>query len=60
MLDRNTFLRPTAHRGLHDAAKGIIENTAAAFEAAIAKGYGIECDVRPAAWALSPATRPRR
>ena len=51
MLDRNTFLRPTAHRGLHDAAKGIIENTTAAFEAAIAKGYGIECDVRPAACA---------
>ena len=49
MLDRNAFLRPIAHRGLHDAAKGVIENTAAAFEAAIAKGYGIECDVRPAA-----------
>lgn len=48
MLDP-TFLRPIAHRGLHDAAKGVIENTAPAFEAAIAKGYGIECDVRPAA-----------
>jgi glycerophosphoryl diester phosphodiesterase len=51
MLDRTTFLRPIAHRGLHDAEKGIIENTTAAFEAAIAKGYGIECDVRPAACA---------
>ena len=51
MRDRAAFLRPIAHRGLHDAAKGIIENTAAAFEAAIAKGYGIECDVRPAACA---------
>lgn len=48
MLDR-AFLRPIAHRGLHDAAKGVIENTAPAFEAAIAKGYGIECDIRPAA-----------
>jgi glycerophosphoryl diester phosphodiesterase len=49
MLDRDKFLRPIAHRGLHDAAKGIVENTAPAFEAAIAKGYGIECDIRPAA-----------
>ncbi len=49
MLDRKTFLRPIAHRGLHDAAKGIIENTSPAFEAAIAKGYGIECDLQPAA-----------
>jgi glycerophosphoryl diester phosphodiesterase len=49
MLDRATFIRPIAHRGLHSARKGIIENTAPAFQAAIAKGYGIECDVRPAA-----------
>jgi glycerophosphoryl diester phosphodiesterase len=48
MRDRSAFLRPIAHRGLHDAAKGIIENTVAAFEAAIVRGYGIECDVRPA------------
>jgi glycerophosphoryl diester phosphodiesterase len=47
MRDRSAFLRPIAHRGLHDAAKGIIENTPAAFAAAIAKGYGIECDLRP-------------
>jgi glycerophosphoryl diester phosphodiesterase len=51
MRDRADFLRPIAHRGLHDAAVGIIENTPAAFEAAIAAGYGIECDVRPAACA---------
>jgi glycerophosphoryl diester phosphodiesterase len=51
MLDRKTFLRPIAHRGLHDATKGIVENTTAAFEAAIARGFGIECDVRPAACA---------
>lgn len=48
MLDAAAFLKPIAHRGLHDAGNGLVENTAAAFEAAIAKGYGIECDVRPA------------
>jgi glycerophosphoryl diester phosphodiesterase len=48
MLDRAAFVRPIAHRGLHNAAKGAIENTAPAFEAAIAAGYGIECDLRPA------------
>ena len=38
--------RPIAHRGLHDAATGIIENTATAFQAAVDGGYGIECDVQ--------------
>ena len=38
--------RPIAHRGLHDASAGVIENTASAFSAAIAAGYGIECDVQ--------------
>lgn len=42
------LVRPIAHRGLHDKSRGIIENTLSAFEAAIAKGYGIECDLRPA------------
>lgn len=46
MLD-SCFLRPIAHRGLHDIARGVVENTAPAFEAAIAHGYGIECDLRP-------------
>lgn len=49
MLDRSAFVRPIAHRGLHDLSKGVIENTAPAFEAAIENGYGIECDLRPAA-----------
>jgi glycerophosphoryl diester phosphodiesterase len=49
MLDRKTFLRPIAHRGLHNAGHGFVENTLPAFEAAIAKGYGIECDLQPAA-----------
>ncbi|PTX58085.1 glycerophosphoryl diester phosphodiesterase [Litoreibacter ponti] len=38
--------RPLAHRGLHDRARGIIENSPSAFEAAIAAGYGIELDVQ--------------
>jgi glycerophosphoryl diester phosphodiesterase len=38
--------RPIAHRGLHDAAAGVIENTASAFRAAIDGGYGIECDLQ--------------
>lgn len=45
-VDMTPFLRPIAHRGLHDTHSGIIENSAAAARAAIAKGYGIECDVR--------------
>jgi len=38
--------QPYAHRGLHDSAAGIVENTPSAFRAAIAGGYGIECDVQ--------------
>ena len=38
--------RPIAHRGLHDAAKGIIENTAGAVRAAAAAGYGMEVDLQ--------------
>jgi len=38
--------RPIAHRGLHDAARGIIENTAGAVRAAVAANYGIEVDVQ--------------
>src|SRR5262245_49553689 len=38
--------RPIAHRGLHDASSGVIENTGAAFSAAIAAGYGIETDLQ--------------
>jgi glycerophosphoryl diester phosphodiesterase len=37
---------PIAHRGLHDAASGVIENSASAIRAAIAKGYGIEVDLQ--------------
>ena len=38
--------RPVAHRGLHDAAAGVIENTALAFQAAIVGGFGIETDLQ--------------
>ena len=38
--------RPITHRGLHAKSKGIIENTASAFEAAIAGNYAIECDIQ--------------
>jgi glycerophosphoryl diester phosphodiesterase len=48
VLDRSEFLRPIAHRGLHDKSEGRIENTHAAFRAAIGKGYGIECDLQSA------------
>lgn len=37
---------PIAHRGLHDKARGIIENSASAALAAIDRGYAIECDVQ--------------
>lgn len=38
--------RPVAHRGLHDVALEVVENTAGAFTAAIAAGYAMECDVQ--------------
>jgi glycerophosphoryl diester phosphodiesterase len=38
--------RPIAHRGLHDASIGVVENTAPAFSAAIAGGYGMETDLQ--------------
>ncbi len=45
-MTETLFPSPVAHRGLHDRANGVIENTASAFEAAIAGGYAIECDVQ--------------
>jgi glycerophosphoryl diester phosphodiesterase len=38
--------RPIAHRGLHNAAAGTVENTASAAAAAIAGNYAIETDVQ--------------
>ena len=47
-LDREVFVRPIAHRGLHNRSRGLIENTEPAFTAAIDNDYGIECDLQPA------------
>lgn len=41
--------RPIAHRGLHDPAQGLFENTIGAAGAAIAAGYAIECDAQATA-----------
>lgn len=38
--------RPIAHRGLHDASEGAVENSLAAAKAAMARGYAMECDLR--------------
>ena len=47
-LERGIFVRPIAHRGLHNSSRGLIENTEPAFLAAIDHDYGIECDLQPA------------
>ncbi|HEX7791011.1 MAG TPA: glycerophosphodiester phosphodiesterase [Afipia sp.] len=41
--------RPIAHRGLHDRARGIIENMPSAIDAAIAAHFAIEVDLQPTA-----------
>lgn len=46
MAARLRFDRPIAHRGLHNRAAGVIENSRSAFEAAMARGFPIECDVQ--------------
>jgi len=46
MRAKPLFPRPIAHRGLHDRSRGIIENSASAFAAAIEKNFAIECDVQ--------------
>ncbi len=38
--------RPVAHRGLHDRARGIVENMPGAVRAAIAGNFGIEVDLQ--------------
>jgi glycerophosphoryl diester phosphodiesterase len=38
--------RPIAHRGLHDRARGIIENMPAAAQAAVSGKFSIECDIQ--------------
>ena len=48
-LDAAFLSIPLAHRGLHDRARGVIENSRAAVRAAVAAGCGIEIDVQRAA-----------
>ncbi|MBB1090561.1 glycerophosphodiester phosphodiesterase [Rhodopseudomonas palustris] len=38
--------RPIAHRGLHDRARGVIENMPAAISAAVAGNFAIEVDIQ--------------
>jgi len=38
--------RPIAHRGLHDLARGIVENMPGAIDAAIAGRFAIEVDIQ--------------
>src|ERR1700750_941699 len=38
--------RPVAHRGLHDRARGIIENMPGAARAAVAGNFAIECHIQ--------------
>ncbi|MCG6204036.1 glycerophosphodiester phosphodiesterase [Rhodopseudomonas sp. HC1] len=38
--------RPVAHRGLHDRARGVLENMPAAVHAAIAGNFAIEVDIQ--------------
>ncbi len=48
-IDREWIKKPlpmVAHRGLHDAKNGIIENTVDAIVAAVDNGFGIEIDVQ--------------
>lgn len=45
-MSQLVFDRPIAHRGLHDRAKGVIENSASAFRAAIERRFAIECDLQ--------------
>jgi glycerophosphoryl diester phosphodiesterase len=40
------FARPIAHRGLHDITDGRPENSRAAIQAAVDRGYGIELDLQ--------------
>lgn len=45
-LDPAFLTTPIAHRGLHDRAAGVIENSRAAVAAAVEAGYGVEIDLQ--------------
>ncbi|MGH1412086.1 MAG: glycerophosphodiester phosphodiesterase family protein [Pelagimonas sp.] len=46
ILPDSLLSRPVAHRGLHDVAQGVPENSRAGIRAAIAAGYPIEIDLQ--------------
>jgi len=48
VTDLDWLIRPIAHRGLHDHAKGRIENSQSAVQAAVDAGYAVEVDIQPA------------
>jgi glycerophosphoryl diester phosphodiesterase len=45
-LPRAFLGAPIAHRGLHDRARGIVENSRAAVAAAVEGGFGVEIDIQ--------------
>ena len=45
-LPASFFVRPFAHRALHDRKAGRVENSLASIKAAVAAGYGIEIDLQ--------------
>lgn len=45
-LPKSFLTHPVAHRGYHDRARGVPENSLAAARAAVAGGYAIECDLQ--------------
>lgn len=45
-LPRSFLERPIAHRALHDAGAGVIENSLTAIDRAMRTGYGIELDLQ--------------
>ncbi len=47
-LHPSFFGEPIAHRGLHNRAEGIVENSMSAIQAAVQRGFGIEIDLQPA------------
>jgi glycerophosphoryl diester phosphodiesterase len=46
MDDIRFLAAPIAHRGLHDAAAGVVENSLPAIAAAVAAGFAVEIDVQ--------------
>lgn len=49
MAELHWLKRPIAHRGLHDASRGVVENSRSAVKAAMGRGYAIEVDLQCAA-----------